>query len=59
LSCHKSDTIDREGIVEFIDQDNPTLITKIAVGQNLSQTEITGINASVNIEMTKRPLKRG
>jgi autotransporter translocation and assembly factor TamB/Tfp pilus assembly major pilin PilA len=44
---------DREGIVEFIDQDNPTLITKIAEDKNLSQTEITGINASVNIEIDK------
>jgi hypothetical protein len=44
---------DREGIVEFIDQDNPTLITKIAVDESLSQTGITGINASVNIEVDK------
>lgn len=44
---------DREGIVEFIDQNNPTLITKIAVDENISQTEITGINASVNIEVDK------
>jgi len=44
---------DREGIVEFIDQDNPTLITKVAVDENLSQTEIIGINASVNIEVDK------
>ena len=44
---------DREGIVEFIDQDNPTLVTKIAADTNLSQTEITGINASVNIEIDK------
>lgn len=44
---------DREGIVEFIDQDNPTLITKIAVDPSLGQTDITGINASVNIEVDK------
>ncbi|MDG2432653.1 translocation/assembly module TamB domain-containing protein, partial [Flavobacterium sp.] len=44
---------DREGIVEFIDQDNPVLVTKIAVDESLSQTSITGINASVNIEVDK------
>ncbi|MFT5252671.1 MAG: hypothetical protein ACI87N_001687, partial [Flavobacteriales bacterium] len=44
---------DREGIVEFIDQDNPTLITTIAVDESLSQTAITGVNASVNIEVDK------
>jgi hypothetical protein len=27
---------DREGIVEFIDQDNPTLITTIAVDESLT-----------------------
>ena len=44
---------DREGIVEFIDQDNPVLVTKLAVDESLSQTAITGVNASVNIEVDK------
>ncbi|WP_367752684.1 translocation/assembly module TamB domain-containing protein [Flavobacterium sp. WC2430] len=44
---------DREGIVEFIDQDNPSMIETIAVDENLSKTEIKGINASVNIEVDK------
>lgn len=45
---------DREGIVEFIDQDNPTLINKkISVAESISQTTVTGINASVNIEIDK------
>lgn len=44
---------DREGIVEFIDQDNPSLVETIAVDPNLSKTEIKGINASVNIEVDK------
>lgn len=44
---------DREGIVEFIDQDNPQLITKIEVDESISKTQITGINASVNIEVDK------
>ena len=43
---------DREGIVEFIDQDQPKLIT-LSTDENLSQTEVKGINASVNIEIDK------
>ena len=43
---------DREGIVEFIDQDQPPLFTKLA-DENLSETEIKGIDASVNIEVDK------
>jgi hypothetical protein len=44
---------DREGIVEFIDQDNPLIIETLIVDESLSITEITGINASVNIEVDK------
>ncbi|WP_395077576.1 translocation/assembly module TamB domain-containing protein, partial [Flavobacterium sp.] len=44
---------DREGIVEFIDQDAPKLITTIAFDEELSKSEIKGINASVNIEIDK------
>ena len=44
---------DREGIVEFIDQDQPQLITKVAFDEELSQTEIKGVLASVNIEIDK------
>jgi TamB, inner membrane protein subunit of TAM complex len=44
---------DREGIVEFIDQDQPQLITKVEFDQELSQSEIKGILASVNIEIDK------
>jgi hypothetical protein len=43
---------DREGIVEFIDQDNPTLITTIAVDESLSNYHYWS-NASVNIEVDK------
>ncbi len=43
---------DREGIVEFIDQDQPALFTKLA-DENLSETEVKGIDASVNIEVDK------
>lgn len=44
---------DREGIVEFIDQDNPPMITKLTVSDTLSQTKVKGIDASVNIEIVK------
>jgi hypothetical protein len=44
---------DREGIVEFIDQDNPSIIETVTVDEALSMTEITGINASVTIEVDK------
>lgn len=44
---------DREGIVEFIDQDSPKLAGTIEIDKKLSQTEIKGINASVNIEIDK------
>ncbi|HEX8576881.1 MAG TPA: translocation/assembly module TamB domain-containing protein [Flavobacterium sp.] len=43
---------DREGIVEFIDQDQPKLITTVK-GDADANTEIKGINASVNIEIDK------
>ena len=44
---------DREGIVEFIDQDNPKIVQTIAVEELSSEMAITGINASVNIEIDK------
>jgi autotransporter translocation and assembly factor TamB len=44
---------DREGIVEFIDQDQPLLNTTISVDEKISQTEVKGINATVNIEIDK------
>jgi hypothetical protein len=44
---------DREGIVEFIDQDQPKLISTIAIDEKISQTQVKGINASVNIEVDK------
>lgn len=43
---------DREGIVEFIDQDQPALFVKLA-DEDLSQTEVKGINAAVDIEIDK------
>ncbi|MDD3005115.1 translocation/assembly module TamB domain-containing protein [Flavobacterium sp.] len=44
---------DREGIVEFIDQDNPPMITKLTVRDTLSQTKVKGIEAFFNIEIVK------
>jgi hypothetical protein len=44
---------DREGIVEFIDQDQPQLIGTIVTNELNSQSDIKGIDASVNIEIDK------
>lgn len=44
---------DREGIVEFIDQDNPQFVETVVIDEFSSESEIRGINASVNIEIDK------
>lgn len=44
---------DREGIVEFIDQDHPVLVTTLQGDEKNSQSEITGINASMDISVDK------
>ena len=44
---------DREGIVEFIDQDNKQLAGDIALAELTSESDIKGFNASVNIEIDK------
>lgn len=46
---------DREGIVEFIDQDQPKLFDDKTIGidKELSKTQVKGINASVNIAVDK------
>jgi hypothetical protein len=44
---------DREGIVEFIDQDNPELNKTVVVNDSIGKTKIRGIDASVNIEIDK------
>nr|WP_255493168.1 translocation/assembly module TamB [Flavobacterium sp. SOK18b] len=44
---------DREGIVEFIDQDNPQIITNTNLENISSESTVKGINASVNIEIDK------
>ncbi len=45
---------DREGIVEFIDQDQPVLITVEDPTNQITQTQVKGINASVNIAIDKK-----
>jgi hypothetical protein len=45
---------DREGIVEFIDQDNPPMFDKITVSDTLSQTKMRGIVASANISIDEK-----
>jgi len=45
---------DREGIVEFIDQDQPVLIAETDPTKEITQTQIKGINASVNIVIDKK-----
>lgn len=44
---------DREGVVEFIDQDQPILYDQSKDTEKFSQTAVTGIEASVNIEVDK------
>lgn len=44
---------DREGIVEFIDQDHPQLIENVALTEISSNSDLKGFNASVNIEIDK------
>jgi hypothetical protein len=44
---------DREGIVKFIDQDQPVLITVKDPTKQITETQLKGIDASVNIEIDK------
>ncbi|TRX43017.1 translocation/assembly module TamB domain-containing protein [Flavobacterium restrictum] len=44
---------DREGIVEFIDQDHPQIKTTLKAEETINKSEVKGINASVNIEVDK------
>lgn len=45
---------DREGIVEFIDQDNPQLTERLILAtDSISQTQFKGMDVSVNIEIDK------
>ena len=44
---------DREGIVTFIDQDQPVLITVKDPMKQITETDVKGISASVNIEIDK------
>lgn len=44
---------DREGIVEFIDQDHPQIVETIVANKFSNESDIKGIDASVNIEIDK------
>ena len=44
---------EREGIVEFIDQDNPQIVQTVVIDEFSNESAIRGINASVNIEIDK------
>lgn len=44
---------DREGIVEFVDRDNPPMFDKLTLSDTLSQTKMRGIIASANIEIVE------
>lgn len=44
---------DREGIVEFIDQDNMELRQRLQMEETLNKTDVTGIDVSLNIEVVK------
>lgn len=44
---------DREGIVEFIDQDNLELQQRIQMEETLNSTDVKGLDVSVNIEVVK------
>jgi len=45
--------VEREGIVEFIDQDNPEFSKTVKVNDTISKSRFRGINALVNIEIDK------
>ena len=45
---------DREGIVEFIDQDDVAINQKLIANDSISKTQIKGLEASVNIEIDKQ-----
>jgi lipopolysaccharide export system protein LptA len=49
----KPSIVDREGIVEFVDQDQPILYDTTKQEEQLNQSQLLGIEASVNIEVDK------
>lgn len=45
--------VDRDGIVEFIDQDFPQVNMEVALPDSLNQSKIKGLEISLNIEIEK------
>lgn len=44
---------DREGIVEFVDEDNKEMIERLKIEQTVNSTELKGMDVLVNIEVVK------
>lgn len=45
--------VDREGIVEFLDQDHPEINKTVSLTDSIAKTKFKGFDASVNIEVDK------
>ncbi|MFD2600585.1 translocation/assembly module TamB domain-containing protein [Flavobacterium suzhouense] len=44
---------DREGIVEFVDEDNKEMMERLKIEQTVNSTELKGMDVLVNIEVVK------
>lgn len=44
---------DREGIIEFIDQDNMEMKQRLEFEETLNETDVKGLDVSINIEVVK------
>lgn len=44
---------DREGIVEFVDEDNVQLMQRLKIEEKVNSTEVKGMKVSVNIQIVK------
>lgn len=44
---------DREGVVEFVDEDNVELQQRLKIEETVNQSDVTGIDVSVAIELVK------
>jgi TamB, inner membrane protein subunit of TAM complex len=44
---------DREGVVEFVDEDNAEMQQRLKIEQTVNSTELKGMDVSVNIEIVK------
>lgn len=44
---------DREGIVEFVDEDNVEMMERLKIEETVNSTDVKGIDVAVNIEIVK------